>query len=134
MTGAGSDALLARARAAQERAYAPYSRYKVGAAIETADGRIFEGCNVENASYSVTCCAERVALHTAVAAGAREFRRIAVHASGKTPHPCGSCRQALVEFAPSIEVVIAGDDGRVRTYDLSELLPDPFVLEGSRPA
>ena len=123
-----SSDIEARALAAQERAYAPYSGYRVGAAIETMDGRVYDGCNVENSSYSVSCCAERVALFSAVADGARSFRRIAVTASGRSPYPCGSCRQALAEFAPRIEVTIVGSGGNRRQFTLDELLPHPFTF------
>lgn len=119
---------------AREAAYAPYSGYRVGAALEAADGRVFSGCNVENAAYSVTCCAERVALHSAVAAGAREFRRLVVSASGPMPYPCGPCRQALSEFATTLPITIVDAEGNRRETDLAELLPEPFALEEGRPA
>jgi cytidine deaminase len=127
-------ALEARARAARDRAYAPYSGYRVGAALEAADGRVFDGCNVENAAYSVTCCAERVALHSAVAAGAREFQRLVVVASGRTPYPCGSCRQALGEFTDDLPIVVLGDGGVRHELSLAELLPHRFRFEEGRPA
>ncbi|HET9582076.1 MAG TPA: cytidine deaminase [Gemmatimonadota bacterium] len=127
------DPLEARAHAARERAHAPYSGYRVGAALETGDGRIFEGCNVENASYSVTCCAERVALYTAVAAGVRDFRRLVVSASGRTPYPCGACRQALSEFAADgLAITVVGDGGERHEFTLGELLPKPFRMETGR--
>lgn len=124
------DELAAEARVAMERAYAPYSEFRVGAALSTADGRCFTGCNVENSSYPVTVCAERVALGAAVTAGARDFRRIVICASGERPvAPCGMCRQALWEFSRELEVVSisAGDDRR--TWRLRDLLPDGFRLE-----
>lgn len=123
----GAD-LEAEARDAQQRAYAPYSGYRVGAAIESDDGRVFVGCNVENASFGVTCCAERVALYSAVTAGARAFRRIVIAASGRMPYPCGACRQALSEFSPSLEVIVIGIDGDRHEFSLDELLPHPFTL------
>lgn len=127
------DSLEARAHAARERAHAPYSGYRVGAALETGDGRIFEGCNVENASYSVTCCAERVALYSAVAAGVRDFRRLVVSASGRTPYPCGTCRQALSEFAADgLSITVVGDGGERHEFTLGELLPKPFRMETGR--
>lgn len=130
MTGA----LEARAREACEHAYAPYSGYRVGAALEAEDGRVFVGCNVENAAYSVTCCAERAALHAAVAAGARRFRRLVVVADGRTPFPCGVCRQALVEFVGDLPIVVAGDDGTRHELSLAALLPEPFTFPEGRPA
>lgn len=119
--------LLEEARAAMSAAYAPYSGYRVGAVLEAADGRRFTGCNVENASYPATVCAERVALGTAVAAGAREFRRLAIYASGDRPAtPCGVCRQALAEFSPDLEVVSGAPDGASRSWNLRDLLPEAF--------
>ncbi|MBT8337648.1 MAG: cytidine deaminase [Gemmatimonadetes bacterium] len=123
------DELLDRAREIRGRAYAPYSNYPVGAVLEAADGSLYEGCNVENASFPVTLCAERGALSAAVAAGHRSFRRIALSTSGaEAVAPCGACRQALVEFAPNLEIVSeAGED--VRRWSLNELLPVRFVLD-----
>lgn len=126
---AGPGELVDRAREAMGAAYAPYSRFRVGAAIEADDGRVFVGCNVENASYPVTLCAERNALGRAVASGARRFTRIAVVSSGSRPaSPCGMCRQALAEFGVDLEVLSAGSDG-VRSWRLAELLPDSFRPE-----
>lgn len=124
------ESLAAEARA---RAYAPYSGYAVGAALEAADGSVFTGCNVENASYSVTCCAERSALFAAVSAGARAFRRIVVTAGGRAPYPCGSCRQALAEFAPGLEVIVVTDDGARHEFTLDRLLPHPFRFTKGQP-
>lgn len=129
-----NDTLEARARDARTRAYAPYSGYSVGAALEAEDGRVFLGCNVENASYSVTCCAERAALFTAVTAGARTFRRLVVSAGGATPYPCGACRQALAEFAPDLPIVVLADDGARHAFSLADLLPKPFRFDERRPA
>lgn len=122
-----SDALVGAARAARERAWAPYSTFKVGAALETADGTIITGCNVENASYGLTICAERVALFTAIAAGHRRFVRIAVVADTESPTPpCGACRQVLWEFAEDIEVVLANLSGVAARHRMADLLPHPF--------
>lgn len=120
------DSLVAAAREAQERAYAPYSRYRVGAAVEAEDGTIYTGCNVENASYGLTLCAERVALGTAMTAGARGFLRIAVVSSSEPPaSPCGGCRQVLAELAPNAEVIAVGPLSEAR-WMVADLLPHAF--------
>lgn len=121
--------LLRRAREALKNAYAPYSRYRVGACILAADGRMFCGCNVENASYGLTICAERGAVMAAVAGGARAFTRIAIASEGSLPWPCGACRQVLREFAPDIEVLVQDGGGNIRRATLSELLPMSFGPE-----
>ncbi len=120
--------LLAAARAAQADAYAPYSGFRVGAALLAADGRVFVGANVENAAYPATICAERVALPAAVVAGARAFAALAVVGDGDGPcTPCGICRQALYEFAPDLTVYASGADGAVAEYVLGrDLLPHGF--------
>lgn len=122
--------LRAEARRAMERAYAPYSGFRVGAAVETVEGAIHAGCNVENASFSVTMCAERVAIGAAVAAGGRSLRCVYVCSTSAEPvPPCGVCRQALAEFGPDLEVVSEGSHGRVQRWNLGELLPEQFRLE-----
>lgn len=125
--GEAPRALLAEARAVHDSAYAPYSGFRVAAAIEAEDGRVFTGVNVENASHPVGMCAERAALGAAVTEGARSFRRIAVVASGgRAVSPCGMCRQALAEFTPDLEVWSSTRDGDVRRWSLADLLPDAF--------
>ncbi len=123
------DALFEAARAVQAKAHTPYSRFKVGAALRTPGGRIFAGCNVENASYGLTICAERTAVAKAVSDGERAFRAIAVVG----PHdeqpcsPCGSCRQVLYEFGPELLVVTPGGPGAPpRTDRIADLLPGAF--------
>jgi cytidine deaminase len=122
-----SDPLAVAALAARENAFAPYSKFKVGAALEDEAGRVHTGCNVENATYGLTVCAERVAVLKAVSEGARRFRRIAVASDTEelTP-PCGACRQILWEFCGDIEIVLANPRGASETYRLKELLPKPF--------
>ncbi len=119
--------LIGKALEARERAYAPYSGFEVGAALLAVDGRIFTGCNVENASYGLTMCAERVALFKAISEGAREFTAIAV-ACGTSPcSPCGACRQVLFEFAPDLLVIMADAEGkRIKRARLRELFPEGF--------
>lgn len=117
--------LIALAEEARRRAYVPYSHYAVGAALYTASGRVYTGCNVENASYSLTICAERTAIVKAVSEGEREFVAIAVVTdNGATP--CGACRQVLAEFGLNIRVLVADAAGNYRTYRVSDLLPDGF--------
>ncbi|MEN3010815.1 MAG: cytidine deaminase [Candidatus Bipolaricaulaceae bacterium] len=119
--------LVRRAVEARARAYAPYSGFAVGAALLAKDGRVFTGCNVENASYGLTVCAERVALFKAVSEGAREFVALAVACGTGPCAPCGACRQALYEFAPDLLLILADGEGRVwRTARLAELLPHGF--------
>jgi len=119
------DTLLALARKAMERSYSPYSHYAVGAALLCADGRVFQGCNIENASFGLTNCAERTAMFKAISEGAEEFTTIAIAARGSAPWPCGACRQVLNEFAPDIRVIVTWD-GNVDEMYLKELLPHGF--------
>ncbi len=116
---------------AMQHAYAPYSSFRVGAALEATDGRVYAGCNVENSSYPVTVCAERVALGAAIAAGATEFKRVYIVSSGQAAaSPCGMCRQALAEFGLKLEVISEGAGGEMMTWTLEELLPSAFLLRG----
>ena len=119
------ETLLALARKAMERSYSPYSHYAVGAALLCADGRVFQGCNIENASFGLTNCAERTAMFKAISEGAEEFTTIAIAASGSAPWPCGACRQVLNEFAPGIRVIVTWD-GNVDEMSLDQLLPHGF--------
>jgi cytidine deaminase len=122
-----SDRLVERAREARLRALADYSGFKVGAALETTSGEIITGCNIENATYSLTMCAERVAMFKALSEGHREFRRVAVVADTPSPTPpCGSCRQILWEFAGDVEVVLANLEAVTARYRMQDLLPAPF--------
>jgi cytidine deaminase len=131
---ADSDELVGAARAARQRAVADYSGFKVGAALETADGTIVTGCNVENATYGLTVCAERVAMFKALSDGHRAFRRVVVVADTATPTPpCGACRQILWEFAGDIDVILANLDTIKATHRLGELLPQPFDRRLLRP-
>ena len=124
-----ADPLVEAARAAQAQAYCPYSHYRVGAALLAEDGRVFVGCNVENASYGLTVCAERSAVFTAVSSGARRFRRIVVATDSEPPGPpCGACRQVLAEFGAELEVESVGPTQSKR-WRIGELLPDAFSKE-----
>jgi len=120
------DTLIDAARAAQANAYAPYSRYRVGAALKAEDGRVFVGANIESASFGVTNCAERVALGAAVAAGARAFARLVLVTDSEPPvAPCGACRQALAEFGLDLTVESVGRETSKR-WTVGGLLPDAF--------
>jgi len=119
--------LIQSALAARNNAHAPYSQFLVGAALEAEDGRVFTGCNIENATYGLTVCAERVAVWKAMSEGARKFRRIAVAADTDvlTP-PCGACRQILWEFCGDIEVNLTNLHGKTETSQMKDLFPRPF--------
>jgi cytidine deaminase len=122
-----SDALVAAARAARDHAVAPFSSFKVGAAVETHDGRIFTGCNIENASYGLTVCAERVAIWKALSEGAREFAALVVVADTVEPTPpCGACRQIIWEFCGDVPVALANLEAVAAVHRSSQLLPLPF--------
>lgn len=119
--------LLEKARRARARAVAPFSQFKVGAALESSRGRIYTGCNIENASYGLTICAERVAVFQAVASGERRFKRLAVVAdTGHLAPPCGACRQIIWEFCGDIKIILANLKGKTATHRMSSLLPNPF--------
>lgn len=125
--------LIFVAKKAMERAYAPYSNYKVGAALVCDDGTVFKGCNIENASYGLTNCAERSVIFSAITAGKREFKAIAIAASGEpAPFPCGACRQVLAEFCNSdFPVYVASSADDYETMTLGELLPHSFDFRNS---
>ena len=128
IAGLPLERLREEAFTARERAYCPYSNYRVGAVLETDTGELFQGCNVENASYPAGTCAERVALGSAIAAGFRRFRRVVIATDAQSPTPpCGLCRQALVEFAPALEVIAISGGGTVVRWSLADLLPSPFT-------
>ncbi|MEL4106433.1 cytidine deaminase [Oscillospiraceae bacterium CM] len=122
--------LIEKAANAVKNAYAPYSRFAVGAALECEDGTVFTGSKIENAALECTLCAERAAVASAVSAGHRSFKRIAIYADTNAYcFPCGTCRQVLWEFSPRIEVLCSRSDGRYVSYPLTALLPEPFGKE-----
>lgn len=126
--------LIEAAKAAADRAYAPYSRFQVGAALLGRDGRIYSGCNVENASYGLTICAERNAVWSAVAQGCKSFSAIAIFTFAEAPTPpCGACRQVLNEFSPDLEILIANPAGLASRHTLSQLLPLAFGPQHFQP-
>lgn len=119
--------LLALAKEARKNAYVPYSKFQVGAAIECGNGEVFTGCNVENAAYGSTICAERTAALKAISQGNKDFRRIAIWADSQDYcYPCGACRQFLVEFAPDMDVLAGRNDDAYVSFKLRELLPGIF--------
>lgn len=121
------DSLVSAARAARENAHAPFSKFKVGAALRTASGKVFGGSNVENATYGLTVCAERVAIFKAISEGERKFDAIAVVTdTDEVTPPCGACRQLLWEFCGDVAVVMANLKGKVEVLKMRELFPKPF--------
>jgi cytidine deaminase len=122
-----TDSLAGAALAARENAHAPYSKFRVGAALEDSNGRVHTGCNIENATYGLTICAERVAVFKAMSEGARDFRRIAIAADtdSLTP-PCGACRQILWEFCGDVEILLVNPRGKSETIQLKDLFPRAF--------
>jgi len=119
--------LIKRAEEARERAYAPYSKFKVGAALQAKTGEIYAGCNIESSSYGLTICAERVALFKAISEGVRDFIRIVVTADTKEfCPPCGACRQVLADFAPELKVILLSSSGKTKETTIAELLPEAF--------
>jgi cytidine deaminase len=120
-------ALIQAAKRVANHAYAPYSRFRVGAAVRTRSGKVFAGCNVENASYGLTTCAERAAIFAAVGAGEREFDKIVIFAPTQSfTGPCGACRQVMAEFAPNLKVMLVNKTRKTRSYSLRKLLPAQF--------
>ena len=121
------DALISAAKQARENAHAPFSDFRVGAAVRANSGRVYAGCNIENASYSLTCCAERVAIFKALSEGERGFEAIAVvtETDNLTP-PCGACRQIIWEFCGDVPVILANLKGRIEQESAGKLLPRPF--------
>lgn len=122
------ETLIKKARKAQEKAYAPYSGFKVGASLLTKDGHVITGCNVENTTYGLSICAERVVTSKAVSEGHRHFDTLVVVGDSEEPTtPCGACRQFLLEFDPDLKVVMVGDNGKQREMTVAELLPHYFL-------
>ncbi|MDI6740659.1 MAG: cytidine deaminase [Candidatus Edwardsbacteria bacterium] len=125
--------LIAAARAAQRNAYAPYSKFKVGAALMAGDGAVITGCNVENASYGLSSCAERNAVFKAVSEGRRRFHAVAIAADTLEPAaPCGACRQVLSEFNPGLTVIMVSKRGAMKIVSLDQLLPYAFAAQSLR--
>ncbi len=121
--------LYRAAKKAMENAYAPFSRFHVGAALLTKKGNVYLGVNVENSSYGATVCAERAAVSAAVTAGEREFQSIAIVANGEKVFPCGICRQFLYEFAPDLRIITGNSEENIEVYNLFELFPNGFRFE-----
>ena len=122
--------LIHKAEEVRKNAYVPYSDFAVGAAIFCDNGNIYTGCNIENSSYGLSVCAERVALFKAISSGEKSFRALAISAGTIRPiPPCGACRQVLAEFNQNLEIIMTSNSGENKTYLLSELLPEPFTQD-----
>ena len=121
--------LIESAREARENAYAPYSKYPVGAALLGSDGQVFTGTNIENGVNDLSICAERVALFKAISEGVKDFKKLAVVCEGDYCKPCGACRQTLIEHAPDLKIIMANPEGNYKTVELKDLLPETFRLE-----
>ena len=120
--------LVGMAMKAKENAYVPYSKFRVGAAVLTTDGKVFTGCNVENASYGATNCAERTAVFKAVSEGYKEFQAIAINTDAEHPtFPCGICRQVIVEFSKDLKVYVSNRSGDYEEYNIGQLIPGAFT-------
>jgi cytidine deaminase len=121
--------LVMAAMEAQKYSYAPYSGYKVGAAILCSNGKIFSGTNIENASYGLTVCAERVAIFKAISEGQMDWEKMAIYSDGKSlPLPCGACLQVMMEFCPGLKIIVTNNGTDYKEYQLVELLPNAFSL------
>lgn len=122
--------LVELAMEAMKNAYVPYSKFRVGAALLTEEGKVFTGCNIENATYGATNCAERTAIFKAVSEGYTKFKKIAIISdSNNLTYPCGICRQVILEFGKDIEVICANNNGEFKEYQLKDLLPYAFTNE-----
>ncbi|MGC8971109.1 MAG: cytidine deaminase [bacterium] len=126
--------MIDMAREVLNNAYAPYSRYKVGAVVEGSSGKLYTGCNVENISFSLTICAERVAIFKGISDGEKSFTRIVIISDDNSiPTPCGACLQVMSEFSDKdLEIIVSSKDGKLERYKLSELLPNPFKFNSGR--
>ncbi|TCK98246.1 cytidine deaminase [Natranaerovirga hydrolytica] len=125
-----NDKLIKEAKVAMEFSYSPYSKFKVGAALLTKSGKIYTGCNIENASYGATNCAERVALHKAISEGEKEFIKIAVvSSSNDLTYPCGICRQVLAEFMPKGQLILMNQQEQIKVFDMEKIMPFAFKLD-----
>ncbi|NLM48116.1 MAG: cytidine deaminase [Epulopiscium sp.] len=125
--------LIKRANEAKENAYAPYSNFKVGAAVLTGTGKIYTGCNIENVSFGATNCAERTAIFKAVSDGEKAIKAVAVmSSSGEFTYPCGICRQVIAEFSEDAKIILGNSRGDIKVYSLDEILPCGFTKENSK--